>query len=155
MSDFYNFIPSLILSKKKILEGYRTIPIFCGFPYFYFFRFLFYLLLFVCHFVKVIIKATTLKCGGSKARLTDGYFSIVHTQCHIGGFIVTSCLHFCSLAYELTHRRCSRIQLFRERLSEKVHATIPKSIVGSFEFTVLQRNLKEWHERPWAYVCEW
>ena len=39
------------------------------------------------------------------------------------------------------------IQLLRERLSEKVHATIPKSIVGSFEFTVLQRNLKEWHER--------
>ena len=36
-----------------------------------------------------------------------------------------------------------RIQLFRERLSEKVHATIPKGIVGGFEFTVLQRNLKE------------
>ena len=35
------------------------------------------------------------------------------------------------------------IQLFRERLSEKVHATIPKGIVGGFEFTVLQRNLKE------------
>ena len=30
------------------------------------------------------------------------------------------------------------IQLFRERLSEKVHATIPKGIVGGFEFTVLQ-----------------
>ena len=37
---------------------------------------------------------------------------------------------------------CS-IQLFRERLSEKVHATISKGIVGAFEFTVLQRNLKE------------
>ena len=35
------------------------------------------------------------------------------------------------------------IQLFRERLSEKVHATIPKGIVGGFECTVLQRNLKE------------
>ena len=35
------------------------------------------------------------------------------------------------------------LQLFRERLSEKVHATIPKGIVGGFEFTVLQRNLKE------------
>ena len=35
------------------------------------------------------------------------------------------------------------IQLFRERLSKKVHATIPKGIVGGFEFTVLQRNLKE------------
>ena len=48
------------------------------------------------------------------------------------------------------------IQLFRERLSEKVQATtMPKDIVGSFEFTVLQRYLKEWHERPWASVCEY
>ena len=46
------------------------------------------------------------------------------------------------------------IQLFRERLSKKVHATIPKGIVGGFEFTVLQRNLNEWHERSWTYVCE-
>ena len=35
------------------------------------------------------------------------------------------------------------IQLFRERLSEKVHAIIPKGIVGGFEFTVIQRSLKE------------
>ena len=42
------------------------------------------------------------------------------------------------------------IQLFRESLSEKVHATIPKGIVGGFEFNVLQRNLKEWHKRPWT-----
>ena len=35
------------------------------------------------------------------------------------------------------------IQLFRERLSEKAHATVPKGIVGGFEFSVLQRNLKE------------
>ena len=27
-------------------------------------------------------------------------------------------------------------------------------IVDGFEFTVLQRNLEEWHERPWMYVCE-
>ena len=40
------------------------------------------------------------------------------------------------------------IQLFRERLSEKVHAPILEGIVGGFEFTVLQRNLEEWHERP-------
>ena len=38
---------------------------------------------------------------------------------------------------------CDCIQLFRERLKEKVHATIPKGIVGGFEFTVLQKNLKE------------
>ena len=35
------------------------------------------------------------------------------------------------------------LQLFRERLSEKVHATILKGIVGGFKFSVLQRNLKE------------
>ena len=28
--------------------------------------------------------------------------------------------------------RCRYLQLFRERLSEKVHATIPKGIVGGF-----------------------
>ena len=44
------------------------------------------------------------------------------------------------------------IQLFRERLSEKVHATIPKGIVGGFVCPVLRRNLKEWHERPQTYV---
>ena len=32
------------------------------------------------------------------------------------------------------------IQLFRERLSEKVHVPILKGIVGGFAFTVLQRN---------------
>ena len=35
-----------------------------------------------------------------------------------------------------------------QRLSEKVHATIPKRIVGGFKFTVFQRNFKEWQERP-------
>ena len=35
------------------------------------------------------------------------------------------------------------IQLFREKLSEKVQATILKGIVGDFKFTVLQRDLKE------------
>ena len=30
-----------------------------------------------------------------------------------------------------------------EKLSEKVHSTIPKGIVGGFEFLVFQRNLKE------------
>ena len=37
------------------------------------------------------------------------------------------------------------IELFQERLSEKVHSTIPKGVVSGFESTVLQRNLKEWH----------
>ena len=38
--------------------------------------------------------------------------------------------------------------LLGQRLSEKVRSTIPKGIVACFKFTVLQRNLKEWHERP-------
>ena len=46
------------------------------------------------------------------------------------------------------------IQLFQEKLLEKVHATIPKGIVGGFQFTGFQRNFKEWQERPWTYVCE-
>ena len=29
-----------------------------------------------------------------------------------------------------------------------------RQIVGGFEFTVLLRNLKELHERPWTYVRE-
>ena len=33
-----------------------------------------------------------------------------------------------------------RIQLFRESLSEKVHETIPKGIMGDFEVTVLQES---------------
>ena len=33
-------------------------------------------------------------------------------------------------------------QLFRERLSEKVHATIAKSIVGGFEFLVVSKKLE-------------
>ena len=48
--------------------------------------------------------------------------------------------------------RVQHIQLFRERLSEKVHPTSPKGIVGGL-ITVLQKNLKEWYERPWTYVC--
>ena len=39
------------------------------------------------------------------------------------------------------------IQLFRERLSEKVQATIPKGIVGGFVCPVLRRNLKEWQRK--------
>ena len=30
----------------------------------------------------------------------------------------------------------------------------PERYCGWFEFTALQRNLKEWHERSWIYVCE-
>ena len=39
------------------------------------------------------------------------------------------------------------------KIVEKSARTIPKGIVGGFEFTVVQTNLKEWYERPWTYVC--
>ena len=32
------------------------------------------------------------------------------------------------------------MQLFRERLSDKVHATTPKGIVGGFEFTFFSKK---------------
>ena len=47
---------------------------------------------------------------------------------------VNSCLANSSSIY---------IQLFRERLSGKVHATILKGIVGGFKFSFFQRNLNE------------
>ena len=47
---------------------------------------------------------------------------------------------------------CTCIQLFRERLSRKVHATILKGIVGGFEFSFIQRNWKEL-ERKAMEVC--
>ena len=47
----------------------------------------------------------------------------------------------------------TNIQLFRERLSEKVHATILKGIVGGFEFTVLPRNLKELARKLAMKMC--
>ena len=35
-----------------------------------------------------------------------------------------------------------------------MQVTIPKGIVGGLVFTqVLQGDLREWHERPWTYVC--
>ena len=42
----------------------------------------------------------------------------------------------------------------RNVVGKNVHATIPKGIVGGFEFTIFQGNLKERQERPWTYVCE-
>ena len=56
-------------------------------------------------------------------------------------------LNSCPLAFK-------HIQLFQEMLSEKVHATFLKGIVGGFECTVLQRHLKEWHLRPQTHFFE-
>ena len=43
----------------------------------------------------------------------------------------------------LRYRFGRLIRLFPERLSGKVHPTILKGIVGGFEFSFFQRNLKE------------
>ena len=49
-----------------------------------------------------------------------------------------------SSTYTYTYSFIIHIQLFRGRLSGKVHATILKGIVGGFEFSFFfQRNLKE------------
>ena len=56
--------------------------------------------------------------------------------------------------FKRTSHLTDNIQLFRERLSEELHATILKGIVGGFEFTVLQKSLKVWYGRPWTYVCK-
>ena len=44
----------------------------------------------------------------------------------------------------------THLQLFRERLSEKVHATNPKGIVGGFELTVVQQKGTRGHGRMFA-----
>ena len=51
-------------------------------------------------------------------------------------------------------RKSQTIQLFRERLSAKVHATILTGIVCGFECTVLQRNWKNDTGCLRCYVCD-
>ena len=46
------------------------------------------------------------------------------------------------------------IQLFRERLSEKVHATSPKRIVGAFRFNVFQKKFERMALEAMEYSCE-
>ena len=52
--------------------------------------------------------------------------------------------------------RSRDIQLFRKRLSENVHATIPKGIVVCFEITVLHRNFERmaWETMDYVSQCE-
>ena len=76
-------------------------------------------------------------------------------ECRARYVIMITTFHPLVLKSERTMPACNfGTQLFQERLSEKVHATIPKGIVVGFEFTVLKWNLKEWQERPRKYVCE-
>ena len=53
------------------------------------------------------------------------------------------------------HPVAINIQLFWEKLSGKVHATILKGIVGGFEFSFfLKESWKNWYERLCKCVCE-
>ena len=60
-------------------------------------------------------------------------------HCFISTTLFLTVNHFKQCMYAVVEY----MQLFRERLSEKVHTMIPKGMVGGFEFTALQRNLKE------------
>ena len=59
----------------------------------------------------------------------------------------------CKFSLNLSPQK-KRIHICVNSYFEKVHATIPEGTVGGFEFTVILRNLKELHERPWTYVRE-
>ena len=64
---------------------------------------------------------------------------------------------FCWLFVEKLHISFwwkNKYTAVQERFLEKVNATILKGIVGGFELTVFQRNLKEWLKRPWTHVCK-
>ena len=90
-------------------------------------------------------------------KLNEIIFFVI-TKGRLGNWVLLSCRAFnfyktpTTLEFQFRVNHTSHIQLFQEKLSEKVHTTIPKGIVGIFEFTVLQWNLKEWHERPWTYL---
>ena len=60
--------------------------------------------------------------------------------------------HSVNIHLRLPTKYVCHMQLFRERLSRKVHATILKGIVGGFEFSFIQRNWKEL-ERKAMEVC--
>ena len=68
---------------------------------------------------------------------------IIHKKIMLIACLSIESLNIIFLELQVRQNMTENIQLFRERLSEKVHATIPKGIVGGFEFSVLQRNLKE------------
>ena len=48
---------------------------------------------------------------------------------------------------------CSHTAISRKVVG-KIACGNPIGIVGGFDFIVLERNLKEWYERPWRCVCE-
>ena len=48
------------------------------------------------------------------------------------------------------------MQLFRERLSEKVHAKIPKNVLWGGRLVLSSDcSLKKFTDRTWTYVCDY
>ena len=64
------------------------------------------------------------------------------------------CLGFPVGLYNQSNRESLAYTAISRKVVKNVHKRIPKGIMGSFEFTVLQKKLKDWHKRPWTYVCE-
>ena len=105
-----------------------------------------------------LIQAT---CRGEGPSLTSYYFRFSFINCTLKSIFKRNWIWLLLLvkvqlfqkdisqkiSRELRFWPWLNIQLFREKLSEKVHATIRKGIVGGFECTVLQRNF--------AMLCLW
>ena len=91
---------------------------------------------------------------GAKSRIPSR--NLVFFQIQLHNFkinnIVSNIFNQLICEFQVANINCKCIQLFWESLSEKGHMTIPKGIEGGLESTVLQRNLKESHWRPWTYV---
>ena len=101
----------------------------------------------ITHTSKITQKARQNTRNKPNTRVVLGIRNLVSAVCFCGYNI---CPHTWRTYLGPRQLMYGDIQLFRGRLSEKVNATIPKGIVGGFEFTVLQRNLKKWYERPWT-----
>ena len=83
---------------------------------------------------------------------TNSHYS--HCFCVLGVYtnLIKQINHAGNSPFILGQPRTKLYTAISRKVVAKVHATIPKGNVGDFEFTVLQRNLKEWYERPWTFV---
>ena len=88
---------------------------------------------------------------------------MLHLACHTwvsedAGALELGTKERLRLSERMTHLHIEEstynIQLFRKRLSEKVHATISKGFVGGFEITVLHRNFERIAREAMDYVSE-
>ena len=74
-----------------------------------------------------------------------------------GGGLITGCIVLVTSRWAFKWGACTRrFQVYRnfEKCQQKGQTTIPKSIEGGFDFTVLQITCYKWHKKPWTYVCK-